>query len=300
MSYAGGVFTRLFSYVADAAAGITAQPSRFDADLNDMATGLSTCVLRDGTGTPTTNIGFGGYKITGLGLGVAQTDAASVANVTAVLGSYLPLTGGALTGAVTGTTAAFSGYVDSAGTVRGTGSTVPATGIGVELSYTGGIGYVTAYDRGGGAFVPLAIRASTLNLTVNAQTAVNITAGSVDVPLYKLTVASVEVGYKDVPQNPQAAAYTLALTDRGQHIYYTGAAAIITIPANATVAFPIGAAITIVNDGSGVLSLTRAALVTMKLVGTGANLDRSLAIAGIATFIKVGTNTWFLSGTGIT
>ena len=108
------------------------------------------------------------------------------------------------------------------------------------------------------------------------------------------------LGFRDVPQNPQAAAYTLALTDRGQYVYYTGAAAAITIPANATVAFPIGAAITIVNDGSGVLSLTRAALVTMKLVGTGANLDRSLAIAGMATLLKVGTNTWFLSGTGIT
>ena len=267
MSFAGGVFTRLYSYVADAAAGITAQPARFDADLNDMATGLTSCLLRDGTGTPTANIGWGGYRITGLADPVNPQDAATRNYVMiTMVGLYLPVTGGTLTGGLIGTTAVMSGYVDSAATVRSTGSAVPATGVGVELSYTAGVGYVTAYDRNGSAFVPLAIRASTLNLTVNAQTAVNITAGNVDVPLYKLTVAGVEVGYKDVPQNPQAAAYTLTLTDRSEHIYYTGAAAVLTIPANATVAFPIGAATTIVNDGTGALSLTRAAGVTMKLV----------------------------------
>ena len=299
MSYAGGIFTRLFSYVADANAGITAQPSRFDADLNDMATGLSTCILRDGTGTPTTNIGFGGYKITGLGLGVAPTDAASVANVTNVLGSYLPLAGGALTGAVTGTSAVFSGAVTTAGS-RITGTTTFATGSGIEVFFNAGVGTIASQNRDLSTINQLSIFGLPIYLYAGGSLVSVISATGMNINFGILTVANVEVGYKDVPQNPQAAAYTLALTDRGQHIYYTGAAAIITIPANATVAFPIGAAITIVNDGSGVLSLTRAALVTMKLVGTGANLDRSLAIAGIATFIKVGTNTWFLSGTGIT
>ena len=275
MSFAGGVFTRLYSYVADAAAGITAQPSRFDADLNDMANGLSTCVLRDGTGTPTTNIGFGGYKITGLGLGVSSTDAASLAN----LGTLL--TGATATG---GFTLSTGNLAVSAGSVT-VSSSVTASAL------------VTAGNVVGNAIVS--------TTTITGGGALSITAGGAaitgTVVVTGIVISNgIELGFRDVPQNPQAAAYTLALTDRGQHVYYTGAAAAITIPANATVAFPIGAAITLVNDGTGALTLTRAALVTMKLVGTGANLDRSLAIAGIATFIKVGTNTWFLSGTGIT
>lgn len=41
----------------------------------DLATGLSTAILKDGTQTITANIPWGGYKITGLGSGTLSTDA---------------------------------------------------------------------------------------------------------------------------------------------------------------------------------------------------------------------------------
>ncbi len=53
----------------------------FNALTADLATGLSTCILKDGTQTVTANIPFNGNKITGLGLGTAQTDAASLQNL---------------------------------------------------------------------------------------------------------------------------------------------------------------------------------------------------------------------------
>ncbi len=52
----------------------------FNALTADLATGLSSCVLKDGTQTVTANIPMAGFKITGLGLGTSSTDAASVQN----------------------------------------------------------------------------------------------------------------------------------------------------------------------------------------------------------------------------
>lgn len=52
----------------------------FNALTADLATGLSTCITKDGQTTPTANIPMGGFKVTGLGLGTSNTDAASVQN----------------------------------------------------------------------------------------------------------------------------------------------------------------------------------------------------------------------------
>lgn len=69
------MFSRLYSYVADAAAGITAQPARFDADLNDIAAGLSTTLLRDGSVLPTADISLGGRKLISVADPVSPQDA---------------------------------------------------------------------------------------------------------------------------------------------------------------------------------------------------------------------------------
>jgi hypothetical protein len=109
-----------------------------------------------------------------------------------------------------------------------------------------------------------------------------------------------ELGYKDLPQNAQSGAYTLVLTDRGKHLYLTGGAAAVTVPPNASVAFNLGTAITLVNDGSGVRTITQGAGVTLKFAGTGVAGNRILAVGGIATLLKVGTDTWYVSGVGLT
>lgn len=107
------------------------------------------------------------------------------------------------------------------------------------------------------------------------------------------------IGYRQIPQNAQNSNYTLALADDGKHIYSanTGAQSI-TIPANASVAFPTGTAVVIVNNGTTAITVNAAA-VTLYQAGTSNTGNRTLSTRGMATLLKVGTDTWFISGAGV-
>jgi hypothetical protein len=73
-----------------------------------------------------------------------------------------------------------------------------------------------------------------------------------------------------------------------------------TIPANASVAYPLFTALTFINqNGAGVISIAITSD-TMRLAGAGSTGTRSLAANGIATAIKVTATEWLISGTGLT
>jgi hypothetical protein len=110
---------------------------------------------------------------------------------------------------------------------------------------------------------------------------------------------SYAIGYREVPQNAQNGAYTLGLVDVGKHIFSANAGAqTITLPTNAAVAFAIGAAITIVNAGTSPITLS-ATGVTLYQAGSSNTGNRTIAVRGVATLLKVGTDTWFISGAGV-
>ena len=107
------------------------------------------------------------------------------------------------------------------------------------------------------------------------------------------------IGYLNVPQNAQSSNYTLALTDTGKHVYSTNSGTqTITIPTNASVAFPVGAAITIVNNGTTSITISTTSI-TLYQAGSTNTGNRTLATKGVATLLKVDTNTWFINGVGI-
>lgn len=114
------------------------------------------------------------------------------------------------------------------------------------------------------------------------------------------TIDSIEIGFKIIPQNIQNGNYTLLITDNGKHIYKAsgGAGETITIPANASVAFPIGAAVTFINQGGGNLSIA-ITTDTMTLAEAGTTGTRTLADDGVATALKVTATTWIISGIGL-
>lgn len=75
MPYNGsGVFVRLYSWVNDAAANIKIRADRMDNEMNGMATGLSTCITKDGQTTITANLPMAGFRHTGTGAGTSRTD----------------------------------------------------------------------------------------------------------------------------------------------------------------------------------------------------------------------------------
>jgi hypothetical protein len=111
------------------------------------------------------------------------------------------------------------------------------------------------------------------------------------------------VGFRNIPQNSQSTAYTLVLADSGKHIFHPSAdttARTFTIPANSSVAYPIGTAITFINqNGAGVVTIA-ITTDTMRLSPAGTTGSRTLAANGSATCIKVTSTEWLISGSGLT
>lgn len=129
---------------------------------------------------------------------------------------------------------------------------------------------------------------------------VSQTSGSARVADYGGTLQT--VGYRNVPQNIQAANYNLVLADAGKHIYHAsgaGAGDTYTIPANSSVAYDIGTVLTFVNNDSNAVSIA-ITTDTMTLAGSTTTGTRTLAQNGIATAIKTTATTWLISGTGLT
>lgn len=73
MAFSNGVFSLNSSY-NPVVTGATIQSAWANTTLNEIATGLSTCILKDGTQTLSANIPMGGYKLTGLAAGASAGD----------------------------------------------------------------------------------------------------------------------------------------------------------------------------------------------------------------------------------
>ena len=85
-------------------------------------------------------------------------------------------------------------------------------------------------------------------------------------------------GYRNIPQNSRSAAYTTVLGDSGKHIYHPSAdttARTFTIDSNANVAYPIGTAITFVNDTSAGVVTIAITSDTLVLAGPGSTGSRT-------------------------
>jgi len=106
-------------------------------------------------------------------------------------------------------------------------------------------------------------------------------------------------GYLDIPQTLNTANYQLVLANRGKSIVMNGTTLTLTVPANASVAFPIGTAIVIININASPLSIA-ITTDTMTLVNSTTTGTRTLAQNGMASLVKVGATSWIISGLGLT
>ncbi|HEY1301439.1 MAG TPA: tail fiber domain-containing protein [Stellaceae bacterium] len=98
-----GVFARVYSWVADANAGLDILADRMDQDTDDIAQGLMHCLTVNGETVPTANLPMANYRHTGVSAGVADTDYCTVGQIKnggggLPSGGYLALAGGTMSG----------------------------------------------------------------------------------------------------------------------------------------------------------------------------------------------------------
>jgi hypothetical protein len=107
------------------------------------------------------------------------------------------------------------------------------------------------------------------------------------------------IGYLNIPQ-VSASNATLGLTDAGKHYYSTTAGNFtLTIPNNATTSFATGTAISIVVQAAGNILANADTGVTLYMAGNSTAANRVVGGYGMATLMKVATDTWFINGTGV-
>ena len=95
------------------------------------------------------------------------------------------------------------------------------------------------------------------------------------------------------------ATYTLASTDQYQALVITSNASTktVSIPTDATYAFPNGTAITILNTGAGLLTINAVTSGTTTVTSAGAvSASPTVAAFKAAVAIKTATNAWTIVG----
>ena len=113
--------------------------------------------------------------------------------------------------------------------------------------------------------------------------------------------STLSIGYRGYPQNNPGVSYTGVLSDAGKSIIMNYAQTF-TIPANSSVAYPIGTTLTIINSATGAGQNCTIAITTDTLYQantSGATGSRGLAPLGIATAIKITSTGWLISGFGL-
>jgi hypothetical protein len=118
----------------------------------------------------------------------------------------------------------------------------------------------------------------TATTTVTAGTTVSDTIGNV----------------REVPANSQTASYTLQASDSGKYISITTGG--IIVPPSI---FSVGQVVSIYNNSGSSQSISAGGGVTLRLVGTSTTGTRTLSNYGLATILCVASNTFVVTGGGV-
>lgn len=285
MSYNGSGTFNINTTGQPVVAGTIISAATFNALTADLGTGLTTAVTKDGQTTTTARIPFA-QGITS----TLVTDASSVST-----GSIITAGGvGIAKKLYVGTDA------NIAGTLAVTGiATFSASPVYSSLTASSAVAtdaskvLVSVTNTGTGSNV-LATSPTLVTPVLGTPSSGTLSSCTVD--------GTDSVGFRNIPQNSQSAAYTLVLADAGKHIFHPSTdanARTFTIPDNGSVAYPIGTAITFINMTAAVVTIA-ITTDTMYLSTLGTTGSRSLAQYGSATAIKMTSTTWLISGSGLT
>lgn len=142
-------------------------------------------------------------------------------------------------------------------------------------------------------------------LNTSPTTALDVT-GTVKATLFSgipsaatTSTANDGVGYMGLPRTvATSGAYGVVAADAGTQIY-SNANRTITIPSNASIAFPVGSTL-VFTSGSGTTVTIAITTDTLYLAGSGTTGSRTLSAFGLATAVKITSTGWLISGNGLT
>lgn len=327
MSFNGSGTFQINSTGQPVVTGTVISSTAFNALTADLATGLSTCITKDGQTTPSANIPMGGYKITNLANGTNATDAVNFSQLQSSAAKYLSVSGtdtitASLTPALTVYTAGdtFSFTVANTNT---TAVTINIDSLGAKAITRDGSTALTAGDLVAGeivmivydgtrfqainpnAFTNLKI-SGTLDVTgattVGGALGVTGTAtvgnlavtGTVGALTSTSTFTDTYGKLRAVPQSgsDKTTTYTLATTDVGRFISL-GTSGSISIP-NST--FSTGDVISIYNSTTSNATIS-CVITNAYIAGNSTNKSTvTLAQKGIATILFISGTTCVING----
>ncbi len=215
---------------------------------------------------------------------ITLPDASGTVAMTSGLAAYLPLAGGAVTGAIT-TNSTFDG-VDIA--TRDAVLTSTTTTANAALPKAGGTltGAITTNSTFDG--VDIATRDAVLTATTTTANAALPKAGGTMTGTLVGLVAPLTINAQT------GTTYTFVLADAGKMVTSSnGSAQTFTVPPNSSVAFDIGTQIIVQAIGSANCTLAQGSGVTINSKDSNKEIDGQYAAA---TLIKTATDAWSLIG----
>ena len=279
--------------VASGGTGLSATPLNGQIDIGN-GTNFTRTTISSGTGVSVTN-GAGTITIANTGVtsnvagtGISVSGATGAVTITnsgvtsIVAGSGITISGA--TGAVTISSASGSNVSSisfgSTGLTPATSTTGAVTVAGTLAVANGGTGVTTSTGTGNNVLSASPTFTGTLTAaTISASGSISDSIGDV----------------RTVPQNAQTSAYVLVVSDNGKHIAITTGG----VTVNASI-FSAGQSVTVYNNSASIQTITQGTSVTMYLVGTATTGNRTLAQRGLCTIFCVASNTFVITGGGLT
>jgi hypothetical protein len=334
-----GVYTRAYgSWTSDASNNLPISATKFDLEDNDFAAGIQNCLTIDGQNKPNATLTWaqtlaltkgtnstvfsmartGGSNNPSLSFNVSDA-ANSVTGLLATGNAAFVFTPTAYTfgNAVDDPTYTFAGP----GPITLGGATTNSTAS-LNIANAGGSAHLSLTDSAAGTNAKiwdlfadssgilhgrLANDANNSTTDWLAVTRTGFASANVAFPNSVVQIwdnatspALFNAGYMDAPQNQLAANYGLLLSDRGKSLFHNSVSAhTFTIPANASISFPLGTMIVITNVvGGGNLTIAITSDV-LTWANNGSTGSRTLGAGGICVIYKQSPTGWLITGPGL-
>lgn len=146
---------------------------------------------------------------------------------------------------------------------------------------------------GGGGGAVSSVTGTANQITVSPTTG-NTVVSLVNSPIVSGTYTDGAGDLRSVPQNAKTSAYTLVVGDNGKYIDITTGG--VTVPSGV---FSAGQVVVIYNNSTSNQTITQGSSVTMYLSGTTSTGNRTLASYGVATVLCTASNTFVVTGSGL-